>query len=152
VPPQRRFLAETVVGRPPADVFAWVADHRNVARALPEVRRWQPLGAQTTGPGARFAVELQVLGLRLTTVLVLDTWDEPYKMGWHSESSPVAQTGRWAFQPVPQGTRASLTITYEPPGGGVGGLIAGRVESLLRHRLEEALERMRDLIDDHASY
>ena len=146
----RRFTARTTIARSPADVFAWVADHRNVPAVLEGVDRWEPLGDRTTGAGARFDVSMRALGLPLESVLVLDTWDEPRAIGWRSESGLIAQVGGWRFEPRPAGTEVVLTIGYEPPGGVLGGLVAGRVDGVVRERLRRALERMRAVLEARA--
>jgi uncharacterized membrane protein len=144
---QRRFSASVLIARDPADVFAWVADHRNVPTVLEGVDRWEPLGASTRGRGARFDVSMRVLGLQLGDVLVLDTWEAPAAIGWHSESGLVAQAGGWHFEPRRGGTEVTLTIGYEPPGGALGGLLARRVDGVLGERVRQALERMRAVLE-----
>ena len=144
---ERCFSAQTVIGRPPSEVFAWVADHRNVARVLEGVSRWEPLGDLDRGPGARFAVAMQVLGLQLENVLALDSWDEPRAIGWRSESGLIAQSGSWRFKPEHGGTQVTLTIGYRPPGGALGGLVAGQVDAIARGRLAAALDRMKDILE-----
>jgi uncharacterized membrane protein len=143
----RRFTARAVIARPLADVFAWVSDHRNVPTVLDGIDRWEPLGTRTRGIGARFDVSMRVLGFPLENVLVIDRWDEPRAIGWRSESGLIAQSGGWRFEPRPEGTEVRLTIGYEPPGGALGGLVAGRVDGLVRGRLEQALVRMRARLD-----
>ena len=146
----RRFSARIVIARPPAEVFAWVADPRHVALVLEGVDRWVPLDDRATGVGARFDVSMRALGFPLENVLVLDRWDEPREIGWRSESGLVAQSGGWRFEPRADGTEVTLTIGYEPPGGPLGGLLAGRVDGLVRDRLRRALERMRDRMEHGA--
>jgi len=143
----RRFSARTVIARAPGDVFAWVADHRNAPQVLEGVDRWEPVDDQVRGVGARFDVSMRALGLPLENVLVLDRWDEPRAIGWRSESGPVAQAGAWRFRPRPEGTEVTLTISYEPPGGAVGGLLASGVDGLVRGRLERALQRMKAVLE-----
>jgi len=145
--PDRRFSATMMIAREPGIVFAWVADHRNVPRVLEGVSRWEPLGARDRGQGARFKVAMRALGVPLENIFVLDTWDEPREIGWRSESGLIPQTGGWVFETQPGGTRVTLTICYRPPGGVVGGLLAGQVDSVIRGRLQAALERMKDIIE-----
>lgn len=145
--PDRRFSARIMIAREPSRVFAWVADHRNVPRVLEGVSRWEPLGARDRGQGARFKVAMRALGMPLENVLVLDTWDEPRAIGWRSEAGLIAQTGGWLFEPQAEGTRVTLTICYQPPGGVVGDLLAGQVDRLVRGRLQAALERMKDILE-----
>lgn len=145
---ERRFSASTVVRRPQRDVFEWVADHRNAPLVLEGVTRWEPLGERTRGVGARFDVEMQVLGFPLSTELVLDVWDEPRSIEWSSESGLVEQWGGWELETWEDGTRVTLTIAYRPPGGAAGSLIAGQADGLVRGRLERALETMKDVLEN----
>lgn len=139
---QRRFSASVLVRRPPEVVFDWVADHRNVASALDGVQRWRPLGPVTTGVGARFEVALGVSGLALQNVLVLDAWDRPRRLGWHSVDGLIAQRGGWRFEPRGEGTLVMLEISYEPPGGIAGSVVAGQVEGAVRGRLDRAMREL----------
>src|SRR5262249_21164902 len=95
----RRYEVRTVIARPPAEVFAWVAEPEHVPLVLEGVDRWEPLGEPARGVGARFDVSMRALGLPLENVLVLDRWDEPRAIGWRSESGLVAQSGGWRFAP-----------------------------------------------------
>jgi ribosome-associated toxin RatA of RatAB toxin-antitoxin module len=143
----RRFSARTVIARDVGDVFAWVADYRNAARVLDGVDRWEPLDGATEGVGARFDVSMRALGLPLENVLVLDRWQEPRAIGWRSVSGPIGQRGGWRFEPRPGGTEVTLSIAYDPPGGAVGGLLAARVDGVVRGRLEGALRRMKTALE-----
>jgi uncharacterized membrane protein len=140
---EHRFSAQITIARPPEAVFEWVADYRHVAEVLEGVDRWEPLQRETRGPGARFDVSMSALGLPLENVLVLDKWDEPTCIGWRSESGLLQQSGRWDFRPRGEGTGVSLSIGYMPPLGVVGQLVAGEVDSLVRDRLQRALEEMK---------
>ncbi|HSR26064.1 MAG TPA: SRPBCC family protein [Candidatus Eisenbacteria bacterium] len=148
--PPRRFYARIVIARDQGDVFAWVADYRNVASVLEGVERWEPLGETTAGVGARFDVAMRALGVPLANVLVLDRWEKPRAIGWRSESGLVGQTGGWRFQARSRGTDVRLSIAYQPPGGALGALgalLAGRMDGLVRGRLEEALARMKTTLE-----
>ncbi len=131
-------------------MFAWVADYRNVRRVLDGVERWQPLGDRTRGVGARFNVSMRALGLPLENVLVLDRWAEARTIGWKSETGLIPQTGTWRFEPRGTGTDVTLAISYEPPGGAVGALLTARADGIVRRRLDESLERMKEQLEGPA--
>ena len=147
---ERRFSAAVVIEREPSVVFEWVADYRHVPTVLEGVTRWEPLGTQSRGLGARFNVAMSALGFPLENVLVLDVWEEPRAIGWRSESGLIEQTGRWEFRPHPDGTEVSLSIGYRPPLGIVGGLVAGEVDGMVRGRLERALSAMKQRLEREA--
>ncbi len=124
-----------------------MADYRNIRRVLEGVERWQPLGDRTRGVGARFDVSMRALGLPLENVLVLDRWAEARTIGWRSESGLIPQTGSWRFEPNGAGTDVTLAISYEAPGGALGGRLAASADGIVRRRLDEGLERMKELIE-----
>jgi len=139
----REFTARVQIGCSPEQAFDFVADHRNVPLVLEGVSRWEPLSSRTRGTGARYEVEMRTLGVPLTNRLVLDAWDRPRTIGWHSESGLIRQQGRWTFTPVDGGVEVELRIGYQPPGALVGSFLAARADAIVRRRLERALEEMR---------
>ena len=142
----REFTAGVTVECPPERAFDYFADYRHVAAALEGVSRWEPAGKRTTGVGARYNVEMQALGVPLRSVLRLDRWRRPLEIGWVSESGLVKQDGGFTFKKVKGGVHIELRIAYEPPASFVGGAIAGRLDWVIRARLQTALERIRDVL------
>lgn len=143
------FAAEVTVKCPPERAFDYFADHRHVAAVLDGVSRWEPAGTKTKGVGARYEVEMKALGLPLKSVLRLNRWRRPHEIGWVSESGLIKQEGGFTFKKVKEGVRIQLRIAYEPPASFVGGAIAGRLDWVVRSRLQNALERIRDLLQQH---
>jgi uncharacterized membrane protein len=116
---------------------------------LEGVTRWDPIGTKTKGVGARYEVEMQALGLPLKSVLRLNRWSRPHEIGWVSESGLIKQEGGFTFKEVEDGVQIELRIAYEPPGSFVGSAIAGRLDWAVRRRLQKALERIRDQLQDN---
>jgi uncharacterized membrane protein len=143
------FSAEVTVKVPPESAFDYFADYRHVAAVLEGVSRWEPAGAKTGGVGARYKVEMQALGFPLKSVLRLNRWRRPYEIGWVSESGLIEQEGGFTFRKVKDGVHIELRIAYRPPASFVGGAIAGRLDWVVRRRLQKALERIRDLLQEH---
>jgi len=143
------FTAEVTVKCPPERAFDYFADHRHVAAVLDGVSRWEPAGTKTKGVGARYEVEMKALGLPLKSVLRLNRWRRPHEIGWISESGLIKQEGGFSFKRVKEGVRIQLRIAYEPPASFVGGAVAGRLDWVVRRRLQNALERIRDLLQQH---
>lgn len=142
----REFSARTVIDCPPEEAFDFVADHRNVPRVLEGTSRWDPVG-RADGVGAVYRVEMRTFGVPLPATLEIDTWARPRRLGWRSTSGPIEQRGRWTFKPVAGGTEVKLSISYQPPAAAIGNFFAARIEGAVRHRLEDALGRMRELIE-----
>jgi uncharacterized membrane protein len=142
-----QFSAAVTIRCPPKRAFDYFADHRHVAEVLEGVSRWEPLGDQTQGVGARYNVEMNALGFPLKNVLRIDRWVSPREIGWVSESGLIKQEGGFAFKKVRQGVRVELTILYAPPAGHLGAAIARQLDSAVRRRLELALEKIRDKLE-----
>lgn len=144
------FTAEVTVKCPPERAFDYFADYRHVAAVLEGVSRWEPAGSKTEGVGARYKVEMQALGIPLKSVLRLNRWRRPHEIGeigWISESGLIKQEGGFTFKKVKGGVHIELRIAYEPPASFVGGAIAGRLDWVVRRRLQKALERIRDTLE-----
>jgi uncharacterized membrane protein len=146
---RREFTAEVTVKCPPERAFDYFADHRHVAAVLQGVSRWESIGAKTKGIGARYEVEMQALGLPLKSVLRLNRWSRPHEIGWVSESGLIKQEGGFTFKPVKDGVWIQIRIAYVPPASFVGAAIAGRLDWVVRRRLQQALERIRDELQHH---
>jgi uncharacterized membrane protein len=141
------FDAAVTVKTTPDRAFDYFADYHHVAEVLEGVTRWEPVGGRSRGIGARYRVEMRALGLPLTNVLRLDRWRPPEEIGWVSESGLVKQEGRFHFRRVEEGTRIELRIAYEPPGSVLGTAVARRLDPMVRARLQQALERIRDVLE-----
>jgi uncharacterized membrane protein len=141
------FSAGVTVESTPERAFDYFADYRHVAEVLEGVSRWEPMGAQTTGVGARYRVEMTAFGIPLRNVLRLNRWSRPREIGWISESGLIKQDGGFRFREVAGGVRIELEIAYQPPASVLGAAVARRMDGLVRHRLERALEQIRDVLE-----
>jgi hypothetical protein len=141
------FSAAVGVKCSPERAFDYFADHRHVAAVLDGVTKWDPIGTKTRGLGARYDVEMEVLGVPLRSELRLDRWRRPSEIGWVSESGLIKQEGRFTFTETPTGVHIALTIAYVPPGSILGAAVAGRLDPVVRRRLQSALEHIRDKLE-----
>ena len=132
----------------PEKVFDYFADHRHVAQVLQGVSRWEPIGKQTDGVGARYSVEMRAMGFPMPSVLRLDRWRRPHEIGWVSESGLIKQRGSFTFTRVSgASTRVVLRIEYTPPASVLGAAVAKTLDGLVRRRLAAAMERIRDTLN-----
>jgi len=141
------FSAAVTAKTTPEKAFDYFADYRHVAQVLEGVNRWDPIGAKIKGAGARYAVEMAVLGLPVRNVLRIDRWRRPQEIGWMSESGLVKQEGGFRFKQTPEGVRIELHIAYEPPASVIGAAVARRLDGMVRQRLERALARIRETLE-----
>jgi len=131
----------------PERAFDYFADYHHVAEVLEGVSRWEPVGGKTTGAGARYSVEMTSFGIPLKNVLRLSQWERPHEIAWVSESGLVKQEGGFTFREVAGGVRIELRIAYQPPASVIGAAVARRMDGQVRHRLQEALDRIRDVLE-----
>lgn len=141
------FSASVDVKATPERAFDYFADYRHVAGVLEGVTRWRPIGARTRGQGARYDVEMVQFGVPLRNVLRLNRWRRPQAIGWESESGLIKQEGGFRFSPIEGGVRIDLRIAYEPPASFVGAAVARRFDSAVRSRLEQALTRIKEVLE-----
>jgi uncharacterized membrane protein len=144
---QRELSAAVTVKRSPELVFDYFADHRHVAAVLDGISRWEPIGAKSAGIGARYEVEMDALGFPLKSVLRLNRWRRPHEIGWVSESGLIKQEGGFTFTRVKGGVHIVLRIAYTPPASILGGAVAGRLDWVVRQRLQKALDRIRAVLE-----
>jgi hypothetical protein len=144
---QRQFTADVTIRCSPERAFDYFADHRHVAAVLEGISKWKPIGHRSEGVGARYEVEMVALGFPLKSVLRLDRWRRPHEIGWVSESGLIKQEGGFTFTKVKEGVHISLRIAYTPPAAMLGVAIAGRMDWVVRRRLQTALERIREILE-----
>ena len=141
------FSAAVVVLTTPERAFDYFADHHHVAQVLAGVTRWEPIGARSTGIGARYNVELVAMGFPLRSVLRLDRWSRPHEIGWVSESGLIENDGGFTFTKAGDAVRVELRVAYVPPASVIGALVARRLDRVVRGRLQRAMETIRDTLE-----
>jgi uncharacterized membrane protein len=144
---QLEFSAEVTIKCSPERAFDYFADHRHVAAVLDGISKWEPIGEKSQGVGARYEVEMVALGFPLKSTLRLDRWRRPHEIGWVSESGLIKQEGGFTFTKVKGGVNIVLRIAYTPPAAMLGAAIAGRMDWLVKGRLQTALERIREVLE-----
>jgi uncharacterized protein YndB with AHSA1/START domain len=108
-----RFQLATRIERPPAEVFAYLADPRNLHdwQGTAEVEQ---LTSGPIGEGARFREVHRMLGRRIESVTEVVDYDPDRRFGVHVISGPFPIDGRWELEPDGAGTL--LRFSAEGPG------------------------------------
>jgi uncharacterized membrane protein len=145
--PKLSLSVPVVVATTPERAFDYFADFHHVAEILESVNRWEPMGSQTEGIGARYSVEMLAMGFPLKSVLRLNRWKRPSEIGWISESGLIKQDGGFTFTNVAEGVRIELHIDYTPPASFLGVAVASRLDGFVRRRLAAAMERIRTTLE-----
>lgn len=142
------FESSVDVKTTPERAFEYFADYHHVADVVEGVTKWQPIGARERGAGARYDVEMVTFGVPLKNVLRLNQWKPPEAIGWVSESGLIKQEGGFRFTRTEEGVRIDLRIGYEPPASVFGAAIARRFDGAIRSRLNRALLRIREALEE----
>lgn len=104
--------AETTIARPPAVVFAYLADAEND-------RNWRPGVAEITrtsgeGVGTRYRQVVNGPGGRTVDADIEITAYEPERrISFQTVTGPVRPSGTYELDPVDGGTRVRLTLATE---------------------------------------
>lgn len=108
-------LGETVIDRPAADVFDYLADMRN----LPTYNHAASDGEKTStgpiGPGTRFRVRMRMMGARIPLTITLLRFDRPSELTYRNTLLGLDSTGQLSFQAIDDATRLTVKGRIEPP-------------------------------------
>lgn len=137
---------EVRIARPPADVFAFVSEPRNLPawqRAVSEVRRDDgPVAA-----GTRFVEVRSFVGKRFESAVEVVELEDDRLFTIRVVSGPVPVTVRHVFEPADAGTVTRLTLTAEAKPHGLLRLGAGVMAKAAEHDAEVGLTRLKTLLE-----
>ena len=139
--------AETSVhiDRPPADVFAFIADPENLHRWDPAIRSVRLAEPGPVRTGSRLVVVAEEGG-RAATVEGRVTELEPDRLfGVAATFSGVPVRLRWRLEPDGSGT--TVTAQGEADVGGLLALAGGVIKSRVEDRLTRAHENLKRLLE-----
>jgi len=121
--------------------FAYVADHRNIARWMPAIERFDPVGERIAGVGAIFDVTAH-FGLRLHTRIRAVEWVEERTIAMESVTG-IAVATRFGFEPAgPDRTTVTAEVDYALPGGLAGRAMGAVMTPVVRQALDHAQHRL----------
>lgn len=130
--------ADVTLPVPPADAFAAATDMAQ-ADWLPAVRGLRHVGGPTTGVGARYEVEVGIIGRHLRGVLVCREIEPPSRAVYALEDG-MELTVVILVVPVGGGCRVELTARYAVGGGPLGGAVERATGGAARHEVARAVE------------
>src|SRR5919201_693110 len=134
-------LSESVeISAPPRLVWEYLIEPSNYLRFMSGITRWDVVGDQRTGLGARYRMLIRVGSAEVGGLIELVEWKEERDMAWSSVLG-VDQRGRWRLRELPDGrTRVELRFAYGVAGSGFFGWLAERVAApQLRAHLRRSL-------------
>lgn len=140
--------ADTVVNRPPAEVFAFLARAEHLPEYVTEFAWVRPVSDGEPGRGTEYSYKMargQAEGTFTWTEFLPDS-----KLAWHgppAKSGPgtMEPSGRWELTGQDGGTRVKLVMTPTP--GGLFKVIAPLMSMGMRKGNARALERLKQRLE-----
>lgn len=122
-----RVNESVVISAPPRLVWDYLADPSNYLHFMSGVTRWEVVGEQRGGIGARYRMLMRVGSAEVGGLIEIVEWSPERDMAWSSVTG-VDQRGRWRLRDTDDGrTRVEFRFAYGVAGAGLSGLIAERV-------------------------
>lgn len=143
-----RLNESTVISAPPPMIWDYVIDPANALHYMSGVTRWEVVGEQRTGLGARYRMLIQVGSAEIGGLIEVVEFTAQRDMAWSSVTG-VDQRGRWRLREISDGrTRVELRFAYGVAGAGIPGYISELVAapSLGRH-LRRSLQQLKRQVE-----
>jgi len=133
------------VDAPVEDVWALWSHFENFPRFMSHLE-----DVRITGEGRSHWVARGPAGTRFEWDAEVRKWVPDELISWKSlEGATLPNTGTVRFQPAPGGgTRIDLHLSYNPPAGAVGHLIASLLGGDAKHAMDEDMVRLKSLLED----
>ncbi len=141
-----RLRAECEIKAPREIVFEVVSNPERLPEWNGSVLRARRAGAGPVDVGARAVVIGQVLGQQVESETEVVELQRPSTFATRATRGPRLST-IFRLEPVVNGTRMTVEVSGDPPGGKLGAFLA---EGMLRAEFQRSLERLRALCQAEA--
>jgi uncharacterized membrane protein len=143
-----RICAPIEITAPPEAVWEWVSDPARALDFFSGLTRWEVLGDQATGLGARYRMLLRVGSAEVGGTVEVIEFDEARDMAWTSVTG-LDQRGRWRLRQRPGGrTHVELRLSYGVAGAGIFGWIAEQVGApTVKGHLERTVRQLKRQVE-----
>jgi uncharacterized membrane protein len=143
-----RILAPIEISAPPEAVWEWVADPTRALQFFSGVTRWEVVGDQPQGKGARYRMLLRVGSAEVGGLIEVIEFDENRDMAWTSVTG-LDQRGRWRLRRRPGGrTHVELRLSYGVAGAGLFGWLSERVAApTVRGHLQRSVRQLKRQVE-----
>ena len=119
-----RLNQSIVIAAPPKLVWDYITDPANVLHCMSGVTRWEVVGEQRTGLGARYRMLIKVGSAEVGGLIEVVEFTNERDMAWSSVTG-VDQRGRWRVRELgPDRTRVELRFAYGVAGSGLVGYVS----------------------------
>ncbi|MDX6699768.1 MAG: hypothetical protein QOE65_3165 [Solirubrobacteraceae bacterium] len=143
-----RIAAPIEISAPPEAVWEWISDPEKALHFFSGVTRWEVVGDQPIGLGARYRMLLRVGSAEVGGLIEVIEFNENRDMAWTSVMG-LDQRGRWRLRPRPGGrTHVELRLSYGVAGAGIFGWISERVGApTVRGHLQRTVRQLKRQVE-----
>jgi uncharacterized membrane protein len=143
-----RVGAQVDVNAPADAIWAFVDDPARYLHFMSGITRWEVVGDQATGLGARYRMLMHVGSAEVGGLVEVVEHDAGRDMAWHSIVG-IDQRGRWRLRARRDDvTRVELRLSYGVAGSGVFGWIAEHVAApTVRGHLRRSLQQLKRQVE-----
>ncbi|HEU4974672.1 MAG TPA: SRPBCC family protein [Baekduia sp.] len=143
-----RVVAAIDVTAPPEAVWAFVDDPSRYLHFMSGVTRWEVVGDQASGSGARYRMLMHVGSAEVGGLVEVVEHVAPHDLAWTSVVG-VDQRGRWRLRPRGTGgTHVELRLSYGVAGSGLFGWIAEQLAApTVRGHLRRSLQQLKRQVE-----
>jgi uncharacterized membrane protein len=143
-----RVGAQVDVNAPADAIWAFVDDPARYLHFMSGITRWEVVGDQATGLGARYRMLMHVGSAEVGGLVEVVEHDPGRDMAWHSIVG-IDQRGRWRLRARHDDvTRVELRLSYGVAGAGVFGWIAEHVAApTVRGHLRRSLQQLKRQVE-----
>jgi uncharacterized membrane protein len=139
-----RTCAAIDISAPPDLIWEFVDDPSRYLHFMAGITRWEVVGEQRVGIGARYRILMRVRSAEVGGLVEVVEWNEARDMAWTSVTG-IDQRGRWRLRARPDGrTRVELRLSYGVAGSGLFGWLAERVAApTVQENLRRSLHQLK---------
>lgn len=143
-----RVAAEIDVNAPPEAVWRFVDDPSRYLHFMAGITRWEVVGEQAAGCGARYRMLMHVGSAEVGGLVEVVEHEAPRDLAWTSVVG-VDQRGRWRLRERPGGrTRVELRLSYGVAGSGLFGWLAEQLAApTVRGNLRRSLQQLKRQVE-----
>jgi uncharacterized membrane protein len=143
-----RLGAQIYVSAPPSSVWEVISDPTRQLSYMSGITRWEVVGDQPVGLGARYRMLLRVGSAEVGGLIEVVEFVPACEIAWTSVTG-VDQRGRWRLRETPDGrTKVELRLAYGVAGAGLGGWIAEHVAArTVRAHLRRTVQQLGRLVE-----
>jgi uncharacterized membrane protein len=142
-----RVGASIEVTAPAEAIWAFVDDPARYLHFMSGITRWEVVGDQAAGLGARYRMLMHVGSAEVGGLVEVVEHDPGRDMAWVSVVG-IDQRGRWRLRERAGRTRVELRLSYGVAGSGVFGWLAEHVAApTVRSHLRRSLQQLKRQVE-----